>query len=144
MLTLRIESPFPLKEVYRFLWAKHVKGFNPSKHCAQCLIGHYENAFGLSMPTGVPVAVNAPQGSTLYICGVSNPYVHQNNLHLPVRVKEGATAYKRLWFGGSLYVDGAETLDIDSAPAYEQYPTYGKDYLTCRNFQFGVQHFGQK
>lgn len=79
------------------------------------------------------------KGQLLYFCGVSRKYDWNNNLHLAGRVVEGAQASVEAYNGDRLVVEGLEAIEIDASYAQEQYPTKGRSYLTCRNFQFGVQ-----
>jgi hypothetical protein len=126
---------------FRYLWAKAVKGFNPAKHCAQCLVGPYEKRFGLRMPVNDVVQLDGYAiGDLIYFCGVSAPYRWERNAHLAVRVTGDAfdSASIKLYTGAELTVTGAVAVPFTADKAAEAHPGRGKDYLTCRNFQFGA------
>jgi hypothetical protein len=120
---------------------KTVIGFDSGQHCARCLRGDYVKAVGLKMPVNEDLALDYPEGTILYLCGVSTPYQWRNNLHLAVRVKAGATATAGAWTGDRVEILGAEALPIDGLVARRAFPSRNSAFLTCRNFQFGAQYF---
>jgi hypothetical protein len=142
MLTLTVTSSRATLTGWRYLWAKHVIGFDSGQHCAKCLRGSYLQGIGTDMPVNTPVQIcNPGEGATLYLCGVSVPYQWRNNLHLPVRVKAGAFAEVKAWTGDVYRIDGAEALPIDGLVARRAFPSRSAAFLSCRNFQFGAQYF---
>jgi hypothetical protein len=90
------------------------------------------------MTVNQPIAVPIPAGGLLYICGVSMPYKWANNFHMVLRAKAGATASVACYNGDSVFAEDAELVPIVATDAAELYPDRGKDFLTCRNFQFGA------
>ena len=72
---------------WQHLWCKHVRAFDPTVHCARCLVGSYAKPVNARAPvdTDVPI-VGRHHGDVLYFCGVSRPHRWANNLHLAVRV----------------------------------------------------------
>jgi len=140
-LSFRIESDQPVLKGWRYLWCKTVRGFNPGIHCARCLVGEYDNAFGRNAPVNKTVALTHEQGTILYFCGVANPYKWDNNAHLAGRVKAGAVSRLALYNGDVLIVDGLEAIPIAAKPAEALFPQKDASFLTCRNFQFGAQVF---
>lgn len=136
-LSFTITAAGPLRASWRYLWAKHVTGFDSAHHCAKCLKGHYETRFGLTAPVGSRIALTGyKHGDLIYFCGVSKPYVWESNLHLAVRVQEGARAGVVAINGDRIHIDGAKLVLFDDAAALDAFPAKGKDFLTCRNFQF--------
>jgi hypothetical protein len=140
-LYFRIESQAEGVHGFRYLWAKNVRGFSSGRHCAGCLIGEYDKAFGLAAPVNRTVAMTGhPIGAIVYFCGVAVPYRWEKNAHLAVRVTGDRenTVTLELHTGDKLIVIGAERLAFDGAIAKAAYPDRGKAFLTCRNFQFGA------
>jgi hypothetical protein len=122
-----------------YFWAKHVRGFNNTKHCARCLIGSYEKSISASMPFGVWNDILLT-GDALYICGVSKPYRWEKNFHLAV--KNGAGRLERALYNGvKVIIEDAEEIVFDGEKARIKYPNLGPEYITCRNFQFGVSFY---
>lgn len=141
-VTYRIESNAPTLRGWRYLWLKKVDGFNPAVHCARCLVGSYDNRFGLKAPVNQDVELTGYKaGDLLYFCGVASPYVWANNAHLAGRIADGASSSIPLYTGDKLVVHGLEAVAIQAEPAKNRFPGLGAAYLTCRNFQFGVQMF---
>jgi hypothetical protein len=141
MPTLTILSEHARLRGFRYFWMKSVTAFNPSTHCARCLVGDYESKIGAAMHTGIKVDLDYREGTILYLCGVSVPYRWVNNLHLPMRVKAGVEFFADTYLGERIVVQGAELLTFDDRAARELHPQRGKEFLTCRNFQFGAHHF---
>jgi hypothetical protein len=123
---------------FRYLWLKTVEGFNPKVHCARCLTGTYSKLFSPRMLVNQTITEDYPEGMLLYFCGVSSPYRWNNNLHLAGKVTPGAVAEVEAYNGDKLIVTGLDAIAINSEPAAALYPTLGKEFLTCRNFQFGA------
>ena len=128
---------------WRHLWMKHVVGFRPEVHCARCLVGPYDWAFGRAMPVNTEVQPRkVVSGAVLYFCGVSLPTRWANNFHLAARPCPGAVLTVELWNGDSITFHGLERVPFDDAAARRLYPDRPSEFLTCRNFQFGAQAFG--
>jgi hypothetical protein len=123
---------------FMYFWGKHVKGFNSEKHCARCLSGSYEKSVSASMPLNVWREV-CLSGDVLYICGVSKPYRWEKNFHIAVKNGSGRIE-KTLYNGTGIIIEDAEEIVFDGEKARIKYPNLGPEFLTCRNFQFGV-HF---
>lgn len=138
-LSFTITAEGPLRASWRYLWAKHVTGFDSAHHCAKCLRGHYETRFGLTAPLGARIALTGyKHGDLIYFCGVSKPYVWEHNLHLAVRVQTGGVAGVVAVNGDRIHIDGAVPVRFDDRAALAAFPDKGKDFLTCRNFQAGA------
>lgn len=141
MPTLTIHSKSERLTGFRYFWLKTVRGFNASTHCARCLIGDYNADVKADMKTGVEIKLDYPEGVILYLCGVSVPYRWVNNLHIAMRAKPGVSFFVEAYNGDRVTIDGAELITFDDRAARELYPERGKQFLTCRNFQFGAHLF---
>jgi len=128
---------------FKYLWLKTVTGFDESCHCAKCLIGRHSKDFGKHMKPDEFIELPYKQGTLLYFCGVTVPYVWEANMHLAGIVKAGAISATQLHNGTDLEVIGMERVAILPDKALELFPERGKDFLTCRNFQFAAQVFGR-
>jgi hypothetical protein len=130
-----LEGPAETLFGFKFFWAKHVIGFDNTKHCARCLKGSYEKLISVSMPLNKYIEI--PQtGDALYICGVASPYKWANNFHLALQ--DGDGIIERVLYNGIKLTAIGKELEFDAAPAFIKYQRYGKEFTTCRNFQFGV------
>jgi len=130
---------FTTKGGFRYLWLKYVTGFDLSVHCARCLLGSYSNYFRAGI-TGVwQVKLNEAPADYYYLCGVTEPFVWRDNLHLAFRYKQGSTI-EYDWRGTHIVIDDAEQIEIQRLQDYSLEPT-GKDaaFHTCRNWRFAYQ-----
>lgn len=141
MLTLTLHSDNARLVGFRYFWMKTVTGFRSSVHCANCLVGNYCGEVSNSMLSGRRHVLAHPVGTVLYLCGVASPYRWTHNAHLAMKVDPGHTASVKLWQGDTVEIEGARQLLFDDAVARRMYPDKGRDFLTCRNFQFGAQYF---
>jgi hypothetical protein len=129
-------------EKFMYLWLKKVEGFNDKVHCASCLKGKYSKVFGLKMTAGETVILPYEDGDILYFCGVAKPYRWENNMHLAGVVEAGHPAFELiLHTGAKMIVENIRPMTIEAEPAERLYPQLPKAFLTCRNFQFGVQYY---
>jgi hypothetical protein len=93
------------------------------------------------MQTNVDIHIKISNLYPFYICGVAYPYKWANNMHLALIENPEQNAELQLYNGDVLEVLGAEQYVFDDRAARELYPNRGPEFLTCRNFQFGVQYF---
>lgn len=132
---------------YRHLWAMIIRGFDSSKHCLPCFIG-------TRIPWVRPNMVEPGQrdavfdleiaaGELFYICGVSHSFKHSQNLHIAGVVREGEISSEMTANRRKIEVRGLSRMLIDPEPARRLFPDRGREYLACRNFQFGCQVFGK-
>lgn len=129
---------------FNYLWLKDVNGFNPTVHCAQCLVGEYSKLAHKKFPVGKEVELpDLEEGHTYYLCGVSSPYKWERNLHLAF-IKGDWEVTLPLYTGASFKLHGVEAVPFNDRVAKRDYPTKGKEFLTCRNFQFGAALFPKK
>jgi hypothetical protein len=82
-------------------------------------------------------------GEFFYICGVSHSFSHARNFHLAGVVRDGDSCSQKTAAGKLVSVHGMAKVTIDPGPARELFPELGREYLACRNFQFGCQMFGK-
>jgi hypothetical protein len=140
MMKLIVEGPAErVSADYRYLWAKYVRGFDPSQHCAMGLVGSWSKRVRVRMQTGVHLPFDETKAyDYIYICGVGPSY--PSNLHMPMRDKEGGFVEVETYNGFRFIVENAELLTIPGLPK----GFAGKDwqFTTCRNWQFGVDRYG--
>jgi hypothetical protein len=133
---------------WKYFWAKKVSGFNPDVHCARCLIGPYEKKISTRALVNVEVDLTGYSvGDIVYVCGVASPYKWANNFHLAARVTEGYDkgeyAVGSMASGDQFFLRGAAKIPFTAEAAERAFAGRGKDFLTCRNFQFGAAMAGQ-
>jgi len=154
--TGRLIEPETL-EGFRHFWLKTVRGFRPDRHCYECLIGDRVQsvtnrlAVGSRLELEIPSTKSAgelfgasdPFGTVLYLCGVAGPFNWSHNFHLPFALTgnpqdraEGIT-----YNGFRVVVEGARPVAFSADAARSLFPDHGIEFLTCRNFQFGAEHF---
>lgn len=144
-VTLDIHSDLgPRDRLFRYFWIKRVEGFSPGVHCARCLRGDYlvGDGKGLAVPqSGLTIDLAVEEGSVLYVCGVDIANRYDRNLHLAARVdpQEVACAFRD---EVGVMLNGAREIPFSDRPARRLFPDRGEEFLSCRNFHFGAQHFG--
>ena len=125
---------------FRFLWLKRVQGFNPSVHCAKCLVGSYVKGLpfrGTKTGFRLDTALEMGEAKYLYLCGVTGRY--ESNLHLAMEPAPG----ERVCYDDArvfVLVEGARLLPIDPL-AEEMAKGLTKPFHTCRNYRFGWAYF---
>jgi len=150
-ITLEINIARP---VFQFLWLKTVRGFDPHKHCARSLIGEYHPGIPYDLKSVEHIKLDLPDISRehpdthFYLCGVVKGRNWIKNVHLPLTVisdEEAEFMNTHAW----VYADA--NIDIHCVnprliphpvraikPTIETRP----EFTTCRNWQWGMQHFG--
>jgi hypothetical protein len=143
-MLIRINSKRDRLEGFsKYTWAKEVHYFDDNFHCAKCLQGTmFRQVHGL-MQTNTDIHIQTTNLYSFYICGVAYPYKWTNNMHLALIENPEQNAELQLYNGDVLEVLGAEQYVFDDQAARLLYPDRGPEFLTCRNFQFGVQYFGK-
>ena len=128
---------------YRYLWLKHVRGFDPAVHCARCLKGSYANLLPYradrAIPAGLQAAAEiAPDLAPYhYLCGVTSRWA--DNLHLVFQRQPGS----RIEFEDpriAVLITDAVQVPIRALPD-EVAAGLTKEFWSCRNYQFGWQAF---
>ncbi len=141
-LSLRVESQHDALLGWRYFWAKKVGAINPRVHCARCLVGPYERGIGITMAVNTDIRLAGYNvGDILYVCGVASPHRWPNNLHVAAEVTGDSrdTARIAAYTGDRINLVGATQIAFDDTVAAREYGNLSASYLTCRNFQFGVQ-----
>ena len=141
-LFFRVVSEKAALTGWRYFWAKKVTAVSPRVHCARCLVGSYESVTGTRMAVNRDIPLHGYEaGDIFYVCGVAAPYKWANNLHLAVRVtgKDTDVARVTAYTGDRISLVWAVVIPFDDTVAIRDYGHLAKSYLTCRNFQFGVQ-----
>lgn len=141
MPTLTITSRARMIQGFKYFWMKRVRGFDPSNHCAKCLVGDYVEQVKILTPVNTRVEIAAMPGEVFYLCGVSHPYKWANNLHLAVESSVGFSAQVRTYAGDLITITDARPIKFDDSEAKRRFPGLSKAFLTCRNFQFGAHRF---
>lgn len=132
----------PLSEYFSFFWAKWVTGFQPSVHCASCLLGEYEERVHKGLRPGIRLNLGErAKGDVLYLCGVTKPYVHKLNFHLVVEPCETKGARTLMHCGYRVEILGGRWIAFNGDAAERLFPDKARSFLTCRNFQFGAQYY---
>lgn len=118
---------------FKYLWLKNVDAVDLSQHCARCLVGKYDNR--VSAKT-IKLSDEKLNGDIYYLCGVSMPFVWENNFHLAFRKKEGSL----LSFtsnGIAVVIENAERIMFSESDIDCNLPqSKNKMFYTCRNWQF--------
>jgi hypothetical protein len=125
-----------LKDNYRYLWLKYVTGVNTTHHCAKGLIGEYSKRIHKDIKGYVNEPLDEQEGKVYYLCGVTTPYRHQDNLHVAFKLKEGSSFIlqnDKL----DIYVENAEVVTFGEYSIDQNHPKANvKEFNTCRNWQF--------
>lgn len=138
---LTIHSDAATLEGWRYFWLKRVTGFNPVCHCARCLVGSYLTEVNDRMAVNHAVTLPLVHGEIGYLCGVSAHYRWGNNLHVAFIVAPGESIEAETYDGDTIVLTDAQRIEFDGREAARRFPHLGRDFLTCRNFQFGAHHF---
>lgn len=119
---------------FRYLWLKSVYNVDLSVHCAKCLKGVYcSSVTPHTNPIRNVMPIPAP---FYYLCGVSRPYVWENNFHLAfVYSKGGHIDITRN--GIHVVIDNATEFCFSSADIdMNDKNARKREFCTCRNWQF--------
>lgn len=143
MISFEIKSKNNKILGFKYFWMKRVSSFNENVHCARCLVGNYEKQFGLNTPVNslIDLSGKYQESEVIYMCGVSSPYRWENNFHFAGVVCFGESSTVEMYNGDILVVKNVKRIVFDDSKAKLLYPEKGKEFLTCRNFQFGASYF---
>lgn len=148
-------STYPVLQVdgvidgFIYLWVKYVRGFNSNQCCAKSLVGPFSRKIVKGMgPISIVLDEEEPGSyDYIYLCGVSDGFRMENNLHLaarPIELERGddvpcteAVTYK----GVRVAILGAEKINILPLPDPAAAPT--ERQAVCRNYQFAHQQYGE-
>jgi len=115
-----------LKRKYKYFWIKYVNAVDLTIHCAKCLIGSYSKIKNYDN-----ALLNESEYKYIYICGVSIPFVYNDNIHIALKYKKDSIV-KIDNDLISICVKNAEEIKIVPAISNEK----RQNYVTCRNWQF--------
>ena len=135
MTKMILDLKFHQPQRFRYFWIKYVRGFDPSRHCARCLIGEYSSLLAYRKHTDLVRAVLDEHAAPLvYICGVTAKW--EWNVHVAGRLEPGELTE---------YADERVGLQLENFRRIEIRPDLGppapKTFTTCRNWQFGWTAF---
>ncbi|MBX0329107.1 hypothetical protein K2Z83_15625 [Oscillochloris sp. ZM17-4] len=125
---------------FPYFWLKYVSGFDARFHCAQCLVGPFHK--GIWSTVRVPsahVLTQAQGWRFAYLCGVAETQ-WADNLHVPVAHALGQEVEVFTYNGIRVHITNARRVEIPWID--DGWQGFPRSYTTCRNFQFGVHHFG--
>ena len=127
-------SSIKVEKSFMYLWLKTVEDIDLTKHCAKCLIGEYDARINNTIKEKQEIVLDPTK--IYYLCGVSKPYVWENNFHLAFISKIGNTI-KYSSNGIEIVIEDAEQLPINSKYIDKSNIFSNKKvYSTCRNWQF--------
>lgn len=132
-------------EGFRFLWAFYVSGYDPKKHCQPCFKGRRVDEFCTPTARSGPVIAldRMDQFPYVYVCGVGagpDRDRWKQNLHLPMRFKQGGVVEATTYNGYSVVARDAELVEIPPLP--DGWNGLPLSHTRCRNFRFAVGAFG--
>lgn len=132
-----IIKEFKTSRSWKYLWGKYVTGVDLSVHCARCLLGDYEPAFGAGTKQLHDLQLQK-KSNVFYLCGVSSPFVWEQNFHLAVIESKGDVVEVER-NGVRVTIADAKELPIDfRAEECADYRKRFPRYATCRNWQFAT------
>jgi hypothetical protein len=132
------DTPRPLAG-FVFFWLRYVRSFRAQYHCANCLVGPYHRSISATMPVPARVLLDHRERYA-YLCGVADSYQWAGNFHLPLTYAPGERVDAETFNGVRITAHNARELAI---PWVEDgWNGFPMSYTTCRNWQFGVHHFG--
>ena len=131
-IILTMQGPGDEVQGFKFFWLKSVRDTRLEVHCARCLVGPYDRRINRTMPLDRPVELVGP---LVYLCGVSPRW--STNLHVAARSAPGEGFAVPTYNGLIARFDNAVRIEIEPLP--DGYMGLGRDFTTCRNFQFAVQ-----
>lgn len=118
---------------FKYLWLKKIVGVDLMQHCAKCLLGEYIKGISPSIKSYENIELS---DDIYYLCGVSLPFVYENNFHCAFKHKPGST-FVYTSNGVELIVEDGEKLPISEASINTMHPkAQFRSYNTCRNWMF--------
>jgi hypothetical protein len=139
-MRLEVRGMATASQTFVQLWGMYVRDFDSTKHCIYCLKGRKEAQLHRQMQDGdYELSTDFPY---FYLFAMGRGDRSISNVHLPVRPHPGAVASIGSLFGVTFTIRDAYALRVDRLP--NGWEGLGKEYTSCRNFQFGVQEFGYR
>lgn len=132
-----IIEEFKTDRAWKYFWGKYVKGVDLSVHCARCLLGEYESAFNAGTKHLQDLQLKK-KSKVFYMCGVSSPFVWEQNFHLAV-IESAGDVVDIERNGVMVRIRDAKELPINFDFDKCQYRMkHNKSFGTCRNWQFAT------
>ncbi len=126
------------KSCFNYLWLRYVRGFKPWKHCLESLVGDNDTYFDRNMLLPAKYVLNPQRPyNHIYLCGELK---NEPGLHLAMLPQEGAVIEYKMQNGMVIRVSNARQLPITKLP--EGYMGMPWDFVSCCNWQFGIQYYG--
>lgn len=126
---------------YKYLWLKYVTGFDLNVHCAKCLLGEYSKKINVKLfeeDLIKNIDLDEHNSKYIYLCGVTKPYIWENNLHLALEHCEGSTVVFDEC-GAHAIIEDAKRIEIKPRIYYKHPNGRLQNYNTCRNWIFAYQ-----
>jgi hypothetical protein len=147
-ITLEVRHPtIPDGKIqgFRFMWAYYVNGYKPETHCQKCFTGRRVEEFSTrTASSGSTIAFDDMDSYPyVYVCGVGEgpkPELRTQNLHLPMKFKEGGVVEVTTYNGYVFRAENAEEVPIPPLP--DDWMGLDREHARCKNFQFAVACFG--
>lgn len=118
---------------FRYLWLKRITGIDLNQHCAKSLLGQYNNSINTRQKHFESIQL---KDGIYYLCGVTVPYVWENNFHLAFTHCAGS-AIDVNEHGIAIHIEDAQRIFFDETCCNTLHPKYRlKPFRTCRNWQF--------
>lgn len=130
---------------FRYFWAFYVNGYDPARHCQPCFKGRRVDEFCTRTAVSGRLIVfdRMDRYPYLYVCGVSSGAKTERrtrNLHFPLKYVQSAVTQVSTYNGYILKAQNAVSLEIPPLP--DGFGGKPLEHVRCKNFQFGVAHFG--
>lgn len=121
---------------WMYFWGKYVDNVDLSKHCAKSLIGIYTTKFGRGFKLIENIVLDEANSKVFYICGVSKPYVWEQNFHLALMYEKGSKVELE-YNGVYINAENCKVLPIDfKEEECDNELKFKREFGTCRNWQF--------
>ena len=125
-----------IEKDFKYLWLKYIVDVNLNTHCANCLVGNYSKKIKKVKGTYENIILNEYNSNFYYLCGVSFPFVYENNFHLAFKYCKGELL-KYSSNGIEIEIEDAVALPVSKKFIDIQHPKAKfKSYSSCRNWQF--------
>jgi hypothetical protein len=133
----------PRKGKLEYLWLEYIESVDLEQHCKRTFIGTTSRKVGTRLISGARnpvifkhVILNEGDARAFYLCGVSDPYVWRNNVHLAFVADQNSTIE---FDSHSIHavIVGARQIEITRDDIDFNHPkAHDRFFHTCRNWQF--------
>jgi hypothetical protein len=133
---------------WKYTWLKYVQGVNLDHHCIRSLQGPASkkvstNVLVKGKVRDITATLDEAPANAYYLCGISDPYVWEHNVHVAFTYAEGQTFTVEAR-GMTVVVQDGERVAIyaSAVPASDPH-ILDREYTTCRNYQFAHWYAAQ-